>query len=666
MKRVTLLVVLWLVLLPSLARSTTWYVATGGNNSNPGTIGSPFLTIAKGLSVMAAGDILYIRGGTYTATIDSSVQAPPSGSSFANAPLIAGYPGETVILRPQSNRAGIGIADGVTHHVIFDNFVIDGTDSSGAEMVTLIDAHHIRIQNSEVKNGIAQGMSSYGVGHHNEFINIEVHHNGTDFFHQGIYIKNPDNLVDGCYFHDNVAFGVQVFTSGSGYNNSRNIIRNNRIANNGITNGGSGITVWEGEDIQIYNNVVWGNGTGISLGRTLNNTQVYHNTVYNNGDGITTNYNTSLNSLIRNNIVYLSGDIHDVVGGVGTVQDHNLVATNPLFVNAGASDFHLQSGSPARDTGVTLGSVTTDRDGVARPQGSAVDIGAYEFGDIASGATKVAFSTQPVATPEGQALALVVAQIQDASSVLVPGATTPITVAIGTNPASGTLAGTLTRTPLLGQASFPNLSLDRAGVGYTLLGSASGLTTGTSSAFPVTMPPTLPWVAQETKQLLCAVLGGGTNASNVGAGSDFPHTVACVLPPGALQAQSQCKVCGLFALHTGGTTQPLHVKLTTATTIIGANSAPPPPPGTTLATAWTCWLLASTAAPGASVPVVVAFEDHYPEGGLLYASETTTVTQPVTLATNAPLTLSLLSHWDGAGSGDNTLALLALLVEVQR
>ena len=45
--------------------ATTFYVATTGNDSNPGTIGSPFATIGKLNTVMAAGDIAYIRGGTY-------------------------------------------------------------------------------------------------------------------------------------------------------------------------------------------------------------------------------------------------------------------------------------------------------------------------------------------------------------------------------------------------------------------------------------------------------------------------------------------------------------------------------------------------------------------------------------------------------------------------
>src|SRR5262249_45232346 len=43
----------------------TYYVATNGNDSNPGTISQPFRTIKKGIGILNAGDTLYIRSGTY-------------------------------------------------------------------------------------------------------------------------------------------------------------------------------------------------------------------------------------------------------------------------------------------------------------------------------------------------------------------------------------------------------------------------------------------------------------------------------------------------------------------------------------------------------------------------------------------------------------------------
>src|SRR4051794_4523366 len=79
------------------ADAATYYVATNGSNTNPGTVQSPFQTIAKGLSSLKAGDVLYLRGGTYSQSINSNSQVIPTGTSWANAPLVSAYPGETVV-----------------------------------------------------------------------------------------------------------------------------------------------------------------------------------------------------------------------------------------------------------------------------------------------------------------------------------------------------------------------------------------------------------------------------------------------------------------------------------------------------------------------------------------------------------------------------------------
>jgi len=51
----------------------------------------------------------------------------------------------------------------------------------------------------------------------------------------------------------------------------------------------------------------------------------------------------------------------------------------PRFVDPDRNDYRLAAGSPGIDAGMTLPAVETDLRGVRRPQGSAHDIGAYEF-----------------------------------------------------------------------------------------------------------------------------------------------------------------------------------------------------------------------------------------------------------------------------------------------
>ena len=52
--------------------STTYYVApssSGGSDSNAGTLVAPFETLQYAINQLTAGDILYIREGTYRETI---------------------------------------------------------------------------------------------------------------------------------------------------------------------------------------------------------------------------------------------------------------------------------------------------------------------------------------------------------------------------------------------------------------------------------------------------------------------------------------------------------------------------------------------------------------------------------------------------------------------
>ena len=65
-----------------------------------------------------------------------------------------------------------------------------------------------------------------------------------------------------------------------------------------------------------------------------------------------------------------------------------------------------------------------------------------------------------------------------------------VTLAIGTNPAAGTLTCTsgLTRTAVAGVATFSGCRINNAGFGYTLTATATGLTGATSTAFTVAAP----------------------------------------------------------------------------------------------------------------------------------------------------------------------------------
>lgn len=77
------------------ASSNTWYVATTGSDLGSGTQQSPFLTIAKAVSVVQPGETIYVRGGTYNLT--TVITISKSGTSNSVISLLS-FPGELPVL----------------------------------------------------------------------------------------------------------------------------------------------------------------------------------------------------------------------------------------------------------------------------------------------------------------------------------------------------------------------------------------------------------------------------------------------------------------------------------------------------------------------------------------------------------------------------------------
>src|SRR5439155_1493340 len=72
---------------------------------------------------------------------------------------------------------------------------------------------------------------------------------------------------------------------------------------------------------------------------------------------------------------------------------------------------------------------------------------------------------------------------QDAQGNTASGFTGTVTVGLGANPVGGTLSGHTTVAASAGEATLADLSLDRAGTGYTLTAAGAGLSGAPSAAF---------------------------------------------------------------------------------------------------------------------------------------------------------------------------------------
>ena len=94
MKKIATLIALALAS-STCVRAATYYVSTSGNDGNNGTsLGTPWRTINKAAQTMVAGDIAYIRGGTYR----ESVFPARDGTSASARITYSAYNSEQVII----------------------------------------------------------------------------------------------------------------------------------------------------------------------------------------------------------------------------------------------------------------------------------------------------------------------------------------------------------------------------------------------------------------------------------------------------------------------------------------------------------------------------------------------------------------------------------------
>lgn len=239
-----------------------------------------------------------------------------------------------------------------------------------------VDASHSLIEHNTVENFAGDGLR--GLGDHSVF---------------------QYNLVKNCYDvnanHDDGFQSWSRSTDGVGKGEVRGmVVRGNTIINYEDSNqphrgGLQGIGCFDGTyvDWVIENNVVivdhWHGITllGARNCRIVNNTVMDPNNERPGPAGIRIdkhkNGNPSTGCTIRNNLTTAL----NVQEGDGVTVDHNVIVDSPaaVFKDAARHDLTLRKNSQAIDAG--FHELAPDRDilGTTRPQGDAIDIGAYEY-----------------------------------------------------------------------------------------------------------------------------------------------------------------------------------------------------------------------------------------------------------------------------------------------
>jgi hypothetical protein len=176
----------------------------------------------------------------------------------------------------------------------------------------------------------------------------------------------------------NIANNIIFGNSGTGIYTSGVYVKiiNNLIYKNGTSNSGYGIHYSAGSPMQIFNNTIVSNASyGICNGSSTQPV-ISSNIIWDNGDGVDDSLSGYFTDVVNYNCIQ---------GGWSTGTGNT--SQPPSFRNTDANDFHLTSASTyCIDLGnpSTSGDNETDLDGESRKIGSAVDMGADEYGRSAA------------------------------------------------------------------------------------------------------------------------------------------------------------------------------------------------------------------------------------------------------------------------------------------
>jgi len=414
------------------AGAAEYYVSPTGNDSNAGSLAAPFATLQKGNDVAAAGDTVWLRGGTYQNT--KQIKLGKSGQSDSKRIKFWAYPGEIPVLD-------------------FSKYV--STNTAVDAPTILVSGSWLHLRGLEIANGAVGASGSHSNdalrsegASNNVFELLNIHHN----FGPGLFISKGSggNLILNCDAHDNYdkdgsqgdgqnadGFGVHYQTSGpstiirgcrawlnsdDGYDLISQevpvVIENSWAVSNGYSNGGAGKpSSGNGNGFKagssdtgirhvLRNDVAWKNRAAgfyanhSSGGNTwLNNTSYMNAVQYNMlaspaGDsGTTIVLSGALAHEMRNNIGFPNKNTNMTgVNSMFNTWDLAIVESNADFVSTSdvgfmgarqadgslpALDFlKLKAGSPLIDQGTNVDLPYAGR---------APDLGAYEYGVMSSG-----------------------------------------------------------------------------------------------------------------------------------------------------------------------------------------------------------------------------------------------------------------------------------------
>jgi len=370
------LVLIGLLCISTWASGAIYYVATNGDDDNPGTEARPWQSVDKAADTMEAGDTVYIKQGNY-----SGFMVSRSGTADNYISYLA-YPGDTPIV------GQIYFGEGAS----YNKFVgLEITPASGGGVIMDHNNDHNIISNCHIHQSASVGVDLSGGSDFNIVEDCEVHDCHYAFHTSGT--TNKGNV-----FRRNVCYNI----SDDGFNFSPST-KDTQLIDNVIYNvdwDGSG----EADGIHLYDDgtaIVRGNLVyidGASTGGVFwihgGSNHIIENNTFVGLPGFSTDYGAIIwleftsNVILKNNIGYSSDGSIGVLMGINssTNDDYNdwynsanhsmcvryggewksvsdyqredgrglhCISEDPEFIDFEKPDFnfHLLPDSPCKDTG---------------------------------------------------------------------------------------------------------------------------------------------------------------------------------------------------------------------------------------------------------------------------------------------------------------------------
>jgi hypothetical protein len=410
-----------------------FFVAATGSNSNPGSFESPWRTIVKAKNAMAPGDIAYVMDGITQIGVDdygASLAIASAGQPGRPIALVA-YPGAKVVVGSASGPEFAIRTPAIGQR--FSYWTLAGLTLRGGNQglkLVLVSGWRIVANDMSCPNGDGPVACFEAAGSENlQVLGNFIHDSGRSSAgkqYHSMYFTTDSNHIDvgwNTIANNRSCRGIQFHSSpldgNSGFNQYDLIVHDNLIHGQ-VCDGINFATIDPSKGpVLAYNNVIYAVGTGPDPKGEISNyacisspgitnrgapgtgaADFFNNTLYDCGSrgGVNSGaFHVGAGSptvRLRNNIVVAQkGENYlEPAGNASrTAGSHNLwfgagngpanltanIKADPRFANLANFDLHLQPQSPAVGAGTDAG-ISSDFDGVPRPQNGVCDLGAFQ------------------------------------------------------------------------------------------------------------------------------------------------------------------------------------------------------------------------------------------------------------------------------------------------